>query len=72
MSIEKNKNISKKKKKKMSSSTLKEYTLWKGSNYFFNKGKCITGPKTIFPLLITTLIIVFPNLLFIISNKKVK
>jgi len=45
---------------------------WKGANYFFFKGKCITGPKSFLPLLITSLIITFPNLLFTISNSKVR
>ena len=45
---------------------------WQGANYFFCNGKYITGPKTFFPLLITLLIIIFPNLLFTISNSKVR
>ena len=45
---------------------------WQGSNYFFFRGKCITGPKTFLPLLITSLIVIFPNLLFTISNSKVR
>ena len=41
------------------------YEEWRGSNYFYCYGRCVLGPQTFRPLLLTSLIGIIPTILFL-------
>ena len=46
----------------------KKYETWLGSNYFFCKGYIFFGPQSFRPLVVTTLLITTPNVVFLSYN----
>ena len=49
----------------------KKYETWNGSNYFFCKGYIFFGPQSFRPLVVTTLLITTPNVVFLSYNFEV-
>ncbi len=52
------------------------YENWRGSNYFYCNGRCVLGPLTFRPILMTSLIIITPTILllsyeFEVSSNKI-
>ena len=48
------------------------YETWKGSNYFFCGGRCFYGSLSFRPLILTTILVTTPNVLFLSYNFTVR